>query len=317
MNLKFKQLYFGVAVAVLASAASTSWAQSYSSPATVCTKVGGVGTSNITIAVASNFYAPAQAWAQDYINDGNSVIIQICHNSTGLLKNEIEGTNLLPAAAENGYSALYAANASTPNTLASGYGIGSAFDYLTGIPVLWTNTSVSGLSGSNLVVTGQAATYPQGKIYSPGYVTTDYVKVNQTNVTDLAIGTPSLAPYGLAAQNILTAMGSSPGQWVTPESATCTGSSWICQYSNIDLTYAAVLAGTQDAGFVSKAQICSLVHAGTARYVEFSQSAYTIQQKGLLLNYGSAGQKTLAADMKDFLLDPDYLADFKDEHCYL
>lgn len=279
MSIKTRQLFLGMTAAILTYAVSPGWAAP-----TVCTVVPSGSTYDTTMAVASNFYGPAQDLAASFItNDpaGSGKKIRVCQNSTGALDAEIRG-----GAA---YSLFMAANTGSPQGLYDdGYNASGAspFNYALGIPVLW----------STVLTTAQLTT-PSGSS-SFGFI------VDTSNVTSLAIADPNVAPYGAAAVDILTEMGQWPG---------ATG--WITQYDNISLTYDAINAGTKKAGFVSKAQICTNI--GSAQYVQFTGSDYTIEQAGLLINAGTVSQKSLAASIKSYLMNPTYLSSFLSAHCYL
>jgi ABC-type molybdate transport system substrate-binding protein len=100
-------------------------------------------------------------------------------------------------------------------------------------------------------------------------------------VTTLAIGNPDLAPYGVAARNILGGDGApadNMGLWDIgiyqdagkDVSSSCSSyltsdTEWICFYSNIDNTLKAIDGDKVTGGFVSYAQICD-VWAGTGSY---------------------------------------------------
>jgi len=214
--------------------ASAAWGQA----ATVC-NTEATPNPTITIAVASNFYGPAQALVADFTQagaPGAGKVIRVCHNSSGLLVNEIN--------AGTPYSLFLAADADWPGEVdESKRGPNEPFTYAYGIPVLWSaKVATDGLMNGNAI--------------------------NKANVTSLAIGNPNLAPYGAAAVEILTGM----GQW--PDD-----SGWITQYDNIALTKTAIETKAKDAGFVSKAQVCTQLGDGYG--VKDGFPIANIEQKGI------------------------------------
>lgn len=263
LNRQMKKCLLSISGLVLAASSSLAWSQT----PPVCTNVGGSGTPTITIAVASNFYDPAQAVASGFLGTpaGSGKIVRVCHNSTGLLVNEIN-------AGTSPYSLFLAANTAGPTSITISKG--TPFTYANGIPVLWSKS----LSSGSLMAAGI---------------------INKTNVTSLAIGNPSLAPYGAAAQAILTSL----GQWETP-------GAWITQYDNISLTKTAIENGTQVAGFVSKAQVCQQLD--DAGFQDFA-SSFDIIQNGVVLNQGDV---TTATAYKNYLLSTPVQESLVDDFCY-
>jgi len=246
--------------------ASSAWGQA----ATVC-NTETTPNPTITIAVASNFYEPAQSLVTSFTaagQPGAGKVIRVCHNATKLLVNEIK-TGGSP------YSLLLAANTAGPAEVNdAGKASEAPFSYAFGIPVLW---SVS-LSKDQLLNGNE---------------------INKANVTSLAIGNPSLAPYGAAAQLILTDM----GQWETP-------GGWISQYDNIALTKTAIQTGAQVAGFISKAQICPANTGGA--YEEFT--SYNLQQDGVQI--AGVDSTSTTADFKAYLLSTEVQNRLVSEFCY-
>jgi molybdenum ABC transporter molybdate-binding protein len=264
LNRQMKKCLLGISGMLLAAVSSLAWSQS---APTVCINVGN-GTPAATFAVASNFYEPAQALAASFEQTGPGLgkTIRICQNSTGLLVAEIN-------AGTSPYSLFLAANTAGPTSITISKG--TPFTYAHGIPVLWSHTltATQMMSGS---------------------------MINKTNVTSLAIGNPTLAPYGAAAQAILTSI----GQWEPQPS------SWITEYDNIDLTYQAALAGTQVAGFVSKAQVCDqLSQAGFQQF----DASFDIVQNGVVLNQGNV---TTATAFQTYLLTPTVQTRLVNDFCY-
>lgn len=217
LNRQMKKCLLSISGLVLAASSSLAWSQA----ATVCTNVGG-STPTTVIAVASNFYEPAQSIATGFLATpaGSGKVIRVCHNSTTLLVNEIN-------AGTSTYALFLAANTDGPTDINTPLREGLPFTYAQGIPVLWS------------------ATLTTAQLMSSGII-------NKTNVTSLAIGNPALAPYGVAAQAILDDL----GQWEDQPS------SWITEYDNIALTKTAIQTGSKKAGFVSKAQVCQQLGTG-------------------------------------------------------
>jgi len=169
----------------IALASSSAWGQA----ATECKNVGTTddsATPTITVAVASNFYGPGRAIARDFIESteaGTDKIIRVCHNSSGLLVNEIN--------AGASYSLFLAADNVWPGKVTVAKG--AEFPYAYGIPVLWS----AKVSTDDLMSNGI---------------------INKSKVTSLAIGNPGLAPYGAAAERILKEklkQWETPGAWIT------------------------------------------------------------------------------------------------------
>jgi molybdate transport system substrate-binding protein len=116
------------------------------------------------------------------------------------------------------------------------------FNYATGILALLSNTP-----GVDLSCETGTCGY-DSKVYST-----------------VAIADPSLAPYGVAAQTVLT------GRYgLTPP---LSGNSLVHEYPNITATFDAVIAKTDPVGFVAMSAICSNGHyptSGTSALAYFS-----------------------------------------------
>jgi molybdate transport system substrate-binding protein len=187
---------------------------------------------NINLSVASNFYIsgnPGSSPIADIIvgfqnaHSGDTVTV-VQNGATGTLEAQIISGNAL------GVDLFLAADTAHPLDLYTNYNslvVGSPFDYAVGTLVFWSNTS-----GVNVTC---------GTGGSCGYNSTTYPKV--------AIADPSTAPYGVAANTLLT------GRYglATPLSS----NPLVDQYSNIDTTFAAVSSGTEKVGLVALSQICS------------------------------------------------------------
>jgi ABC-type molybdate transport system substrate-binding protein len=252
---------------------------------------------DLSIATASNFFGPMLAVIDKYLLTaaGQNKKFRVCHNASGTLVDEINNGN------PNGYGLFLAADSAFPTEILQQYG--GIFQYIMGIPVLWTTYLANSAS---LMINN---------------------KINTTNVTSLSIADPSVAPYGKAAQNILVFL----QQWEDPHDSdpNCgapipgPGHSWICQYPNIDLAQKAVDGGDpsvtppppkQIAGFVSKAQICSLVIAGTAKYHQFTAN-FNLPQSGVKVLVNGQ-QNSVAGDVQAYILGSDIQSYLVSDWCY-
>src|SRR5262245_17538892 len=119
MLRKSQSLYLTL---MAASFAALFTSRSWAAP-TQCVTVG-VGVPTLKLAIAANFFAPAQAMATHYINSsgGSVTAVLVCQNSTAHLNAEIlDGTELppqmLPDTGRPRYDYFFAANTSTPTAL--------------------------------------------------------------------------------------------------------------------------------------------------------------------------------------------------------
>jgi len=214
LNGKMKQLILGgAAAAVLMSSSFAAHAQ------------------NINLAVASNFYisgmlgsSPIADLIAAFHKANPTYTVTVAQNgATGTLETQITGGNGL------GVDLFLAADTAHPQDLVTNYPtlvVGSAFHYAIGTLAFWTNTS------SVNVTCGTGGTC--------GYNSTAYPKV--------AIANPSTAPYGVAANTLLT------GRYglASPLSS----NPLVDEYTNIDTTFSAVQSGSEKVGFVALSQIC-------------------------------------------------------------
>jgi len=278
MRVKSKVILICMMALIVAFAASGSWAVTCGSP------IGG-GANTATIAVAANFVDGATALIEDCQSNGYcpNTAFTICQDSTAALRTEIENDyyNNTPNAFVT-YSYFFAANTSA-SSYDSFNGTGTGCSYVKGIPVFFAKRAtysdvshlVNGLSGYSYDITTTAAGYT----------------VNITDAANVALANNSLAPYGAAGMNILNAMNPIYGSGYTLPSGKANWS-WIHQtwFDDIGLTYDAVWAGTDGikSGFVSKGQIWDAsipgVDPSVYIYVQFSNSAYALDQRAILLN---------------------------------
>jgi molybdate transport system substrate-binding protein len=194
---------------------------------------------NINLAVASNFYGvpPLNSAITDLINafmiaNPNYTVNVVDNGSTATLAAHIINGNTL------GVDLFLAADTATPLDLLTNHFSVVApynssftpplytFNYATGVLALLSNIPGADLSCG----TGTC-----------GYDPTVYSTV--------AIADPSVAPYGVAAQTVLT------GRYGLPPPLS--SSSFVHEYPNITVTYNAVIARTDPVGFVAMSAICS------------------------------------------------------------
>ena len=194
---------------------------------------------NINLAVASNFYGfpPDNSAITDLINafeaaNPQYTVTVVDHGATGNLANQIINGNQLRV------DLFLAADTATPLDLLTHHSDLVApyfsaphaklyiFNYAQGILALLSNTPGVDLSCE----TGTC-----------GYDPTVYSTV--------AIADPTVAPYGVAAQTVLT------GRYgLTPP---LSGNSLVHEYPNITATFDAVIAKTDPVGFVAMSAICA------------------------------------------------------------
>jgi molybdate transport system substrate-binding protein len=210
--------------------------QSGATAALLTASAFGAHAANINLAVASNFYISGTVGnspiadliaAYQNANPGDTVTV-VQNGATGTLESQITGGNAL------GVDLFLAADTAHPQDLVTNFPAlvvaGSMFDYAIGTLVFWSNTS-----NVNVTCSGGG---------SCGY--------NSTTYPSVAIANPSTAPYGVAANTVLTGRYS----LVAPLSS----NPLVTEFSNIDTTFAAVQNQSVAVGFVALSQIC---HAGS------------------------------------------------------
>jgi molybdenum ABC transporter molybdate-binding protein len=226
---------------------------------------------NITIAVASNMWIPAQELVKAFnATQPGNYVIQVCHNSTGNLILDINN-------GIGNYSLFLAANATAPYQVNTSLRYGNVSNYTTGIPVLWSHNANLLTKNSSGDFNGSINLY---SIPSGGKV----VIANQTK-----------APYGLAAQEI---MEYNTSQWGDVNSS---GSySYLLHIEdNIDATYTYIDTHSDSIGYVARSQICRNSIDANYTYSKYP-STYNIPQAGVVLNNGNT---TLAKTFWDWLRD--------------
>jgi molybdate transport system substrate-binding protein len=215
----------------------------------------GIKKTNLNLAVASNFYGvpPSNSAITDIINEfenenPNYTVTVVDNGATATLESHIIDGNALKV------DLFLAADTATPQDLLVNHFRLVApynssfnpplytFNYATGILALLSNTP-----GVDLSCETGTCGY-DSKVYST-----------------VAIADPSLAPYGVAAQTVLT------GRYgLTPP---LSGNSLVHEYPNITATFDAVIAKTDPVGFVAMSAICSNGHyptSGTSALAYFS-----------------------------------------------
>jgi molybdate transport system substrate-binding protein len=193
-------------------------------------------TTNINLAVASNFYGipPTNSAITDIIvsfevqNPGYTVTV-VDNGATSTLEAHIIAGNTL------GVDLFLAADTETPQDLLVNH-----FDLVTPYnnsttPPLYTFNYAQGVLALLTNIRGLDLSCETGTCgYNPAVFST------------VAIADPSLAPYGVAAQSVLV------GRYgVTLPSPS------VVEYPNITATFDAVIAMTNPVGFVAMSAICS------------------------------------------------------------
>jgi len=192
---------------------------------------GAANASNtINVAVASNFYgnnypttSPIASVISAFValNPSYNVVVT-SHGASGDIFNSITGGNI------SNVDVVFFADNTRAATLAQSFPAtvtNQPFDYALGELVLWTVNA--------------------GLDISEGFDWSDY---GTGTGNTLAVANPNTAPYGNAARFYLQ----SKGVW---DAGTSAGT--IQTYNNVELTYAAVAAGTARAGFVALSQVCA------------------------------------------------------------
>lgn len=112
----------------------------------------------------------------------------------------------------------------------------------------------------------------------PDIVVEDFTHLTSGNFNKLALANPKLAPYGVAATEVLDALGlteSTKRKWVQGE--------------NIAQTYQFVASGNADLGFVALSQIRSRQHVAEGNSWVIPSHLYSpIRQDAVLLKKGEA-----------------------------
>lgn len=218
----------------------------------------------ITVGVAANFEIPLTKIIAAYnaIHPGDT--INYTSASTGVLESAITSGGTVSGP----YDLFLAANTAAPGDLVTNYPtyvVGSAFTYATGYLTLWSNTPSVNISA------GLPTTFYS--LYGP-----------------VAIANHITAPYGAAAWTILNN---------APYSIPSLPDASVSEYSNIDTTFMAVNAGTNQVGFVAKSQVCTNT-GGVETYAGVSHFVYT---GSTLVQNGVKIQRTIRGTPENNLLN--------------
>ncbi len=207
-----------------------------------------VWADSVNIAVAANFAAPAREIGEAFQQSSEHTVI-ISSGSTGKLFAQIE--HGAP------FDLFLAADSRRPQLLEhNGKAVpGSRFTYALGRIVLWS---------------------PR-----PGYVDEHGVILKEGDFKRLAIANPRLAPYGLAAQQVMERL----GLWSGLRRRLVRG-------ENIAQTFQFVVSGNASLGFVALAQVRAAGDSGSVWHVP-DELYQPIRQQAVLLQ---RGQKSAAAN---------------------
>jgi molybdate transport system substrate-binding protein len=210
----------------------------------------------IHAAVASNFTAPMKDIAKQYEEEsGNKVILSF--GSSGKFFAQIQNGapfQIFLSADENKPDALEKAGLVVTNT---------RFTYAIGALALWSA--------------------------NPDFIYNNDARLRSGNFNKLALANPKLAPYGVAATEVLKGLGlteSTKSKWVMGE--------------NISQTYQFASTGNTDLGFVALSQIMSKgrIEKGSSWIIPSDQYS-PIRQDAVLLK--NAENNTAAKGLLDYL----------------
>ena len=195
----------------------------------------------VMIAVANNFYRPMKQLAIDF-KDVTGHDASLATGSTGQLYAQI--THGAP------FEVLLSADTARPDKLVASGLASNQFTYAQGVLALWS--------------TQPALIDKQGEVLSSG------------NFRHLAMADPKLAPYGLAAKQVLENKGLFDR--VKPKIVTGKG---------LNPTYQFIYSGNADLGFVALSQIYQNGAYQPGSYWLVPEKLYTsISQDAVLLNQG-------------------------------
>ena len=266
----FKKSTFFAAPLILA-ATSASWAGCPSTSTIYDVSGSGNPTNTYYVAVAANFTSTLYSWLNTYyfssVNNSkynstnySTYKIELCSDSTGNLKSAINAGTLVPIM-------FFAAdNTAIHRTINS---ISKSMEYAVGYPVLIGYTG--GVNGNNATVTktissvGDLVTGLTGgsqDIPATGQSLSDYTLSStltaRTDGTGVLVSDPALAPYGLAAINVINTM---EGTALSNDPDSTTIPAWLkplATYSSVNKAYNAIGISTgANAGFASYSLICN------------------------------------------------------------
>jgi molybdate transport system substrate-binding protein len=207
-------------------------------------------------AVASNFTAPMKDIAKQYEEEsGNKVILSF--GSSGKFFAQIQHGapfDVFLSADQNKPDALEKAGAIIPN---------SRFTYAIGALALWSSKA--------------------------DFIDNNAARLKNGDFNKLALANPKLAPYGVAAMEVLKGLG------LTEK----TRSKWVMG-ENISQTYQFVSTGNTDLGFVALSQIMSKGHIKSGSSWIIPSDRYSpIRQDAVLLK--KADNNAAAKGLIDYL----------------
>ena len=207
------------------------------------------GAETIRVAVASNFAPVMRVLAERFEADTGN-LVRLSSGSTGKQYAQIH--NGAP------FDIYFAADARRPELLEEqGYAVPhSRFTYAIGQLVLWS---------------------PQ-----PGMVDADGRVLRGNRYRHLAIANPKLAPYGAAAQQVLTSLGLGDEL-----------QSRLVFGENVGQTLQLVVSGSAELGFVARAQVMALEAERRGSWWLPPQSMYTPLQQQLVLLSERKGARAL------------------------
>lgn len=145
------------------------------------------------------------------------------------------------------------------------------------------------LEKEGLTLSGSRFTYAIGALalwsFKPDFIGSDFTQLKINNFNKLALANPKLAPYGVAALEVLDAL----------KLKELTEAKWV-QGENIAQTYQFVATGNADLGFVALSQIMNKGHIQAGSSFIIPRELYSpIRQDAVLLKraQNSAGAKAL------------------------
>ncbi|MET0107123.1 MAG: molybdate ABC transporter substrate-binding protein [Sedimenticola sp.] len=144
---------------------------------------------------------------------------------------------------------------------------------------------------------GSRFTYARGKVvlWSPkaGYVDSDGRVLENDSFRHLAIANPKLAPYGMAAREVLKRR----GLWQRLQRGR------MVRGENIAQTYQFVKSGNADLGFVAYAQVKRPGHPIEGSYWEVPQALYApIEQQAVMVRKSDAARQFIEFIQQDSAL---------------
>jgi len=216
------------------------------------------------------------------MNQGTGTTIEVCHNSTGNLMEEITTTNN-----SAGYNIFLAADNKAPAKLKTeneSLTLGDTFLYTEGVLLLWTNKDGVNVSNGDVL---------------------------DASIVSLAMADPVKAPYGLAAKQVMKSekISDTETKWDAAQPKIGTF------YDNIALTKTAIASGEKSAGFIAKSQVCKGGDVTIGKgYEAFPAGSYEeIKQEGIILN---TGDTNLSAAFKEYLRGSDAQTVLVTDFCY-